>query len=103
MTDNCDLSKRYTAEYMAQESTSELNRKVHQLQDQIKSLTKYYEEKIMYLSETSNGQKVDKIIILKDEISILKSRILPEDTGHLYTTINVLEDRVRELRGSINE
>ena len=57
----------------------------------------------MYLNETSNGQKVDKIIILKDEISILKSRIQPEDTGHLYTTISVLEDRVKELRGSINE
>jgi len=103
MTDNTDTSRYYTAQYMAQESTSELNRKVTQLQDQNKKLIAYYEEKILKLSSDNNKDKVDKIIFLKDEIALLKSRIQPEDTGHLHTTINVLEDRVAELRGSINE
>lgn len=103
MTDNTDTSRYYTAQYMAQEGTSELNRKVHQLQLQIKNLTAYYEEKILNISTENNRDKVDKIIFLKDEISVLKSRIQPEDTGHLYTTISVLEDRIKELRGQINE
>ena len=103
MTDNTDTSRYYTAQYMAQESTSELNRKVHQLQLQIKNLTAYYEEKILNITTENNKGKVDRIIFLKDEISVLKSRIQPEDTGHLYTTISVLEDRIEELRNDINE
>lgn len=35
--------------------------------------------------------------ILKNEIEILKSRFLPEDTGHLRTAVSVLEDRIKEL------
>ena len=38
-----------------------------------------------------------RIAVLKDEIEVLKSRIEPHDTGHLYTTISTLEHRVREL------
>lgn len=34
---------------------------------------------------------------LKKEVEILKARIQPHDTGHIYTTISVLEDRIKEL------
>ena len=37
------------------------------------------------------------IAVLKEEVEILRSRIQPHDTGHLYTTINVLEHRLSEL------
>jgi hypothetical protein len=35
--------------------------------------------------------------ILKNEIEVLKSKYLPEDTGHLRTAVSVLEDRLKEL------
>ena len=35
--------------------------------------------------------------VLKEEIEILKSRIQPHDTGHLHTTIAVLEHRIKEM------
>ena len=35
--------------------------------------------------------------ILKNEIEVLKSKFLPEDTGHLRTAVNVLEERIKEL------
>jgi len=37
------------------------------------------------------------IVSLKEEIELLRSRIEPHDTGHLYTTIGTLEHRVEEL------
>ena len=38
-----------------------------------------------------------RIAVLYDEIEVLKSRIEPQDTGHLYTTISTLEHRIKEL------
>ena len=38
-----------------------------------------------------------RIAVLMDEIELLKSRIEPHDTGHLYTTISTLEHRIEEL------
>ncbi len=35
--------------------------------------------------------------ILKNEIEVLKSKYLPEDTGHLLTAVSVLEERLKEL------
>ena len=49
-----------------------------------------------------NQTTVDKIIMLMEEIAILESRFLPEDTGHLRTAVNVLKERVEELRKSAN-
>ncbi len=43
-----------------------------------------------------------KILILEDEIKVLERRILPEDTGHIHTTIRVLTDRIEELRSQLN-
>ncbi len=37
------------------------------------------------------------ISVIKEEIEILRSRIQPHDTGHLHTTISVLEHRLSEL------
>ena len=34
--------------------------------------------------------------VLRREIDILHNRLRPEDTGHLHTTIRVLEERLNE-------
>ena len=39
--------------------------------------------------------------ILMEEINIIKSRYTPEDTGHLRTTVSVLQERVKELKKDI--
>jgi len=41
--------------------------------------------------------------VLAQEIQLLKSRIQPTDTGHIYTTINVLESRVVELENALSQ
>ena len=38
-----------------------------------------------------------RIDILKEEVKVFRSRIEPHDTGHLHTTISVLEHRLSEL------
>ena len=50
-----------------------------------------------------NTMTVDKIIMLMEEIAILKSRFQEHDTGNLRTTVNVLEDRVKELKDRIHD
>ena len=35
--------------------------------------------------------------MLLEEIATLQRRIKPEDTGHIHTTISVLEERVEEI------
>jgi hypothetical protein len=39
--------------------------------------------------------------VLRREIEILKSRLQPEDTGHIHTTISVLEQRLNECMMTI--
>ena len=39
--------------------------------------------------------------VLKMEVEILKSRLQPEDTGHLHTTIRVLEERIKEIQQNL--
>ena len=34
---------------------------------------------------------------LRYEVSVLKTKLQPHDTGHIHTTISVLEDRIREI------
>ena len=46
--------------------------------------------------------EADRLIFLMEEISILKTKIRPEDTGHIYTTISTLESRIEEIRGELN-
>ena len=37
-------------------------------------------------------------MLLMDEIAIAKSKLRPEDTGHIHTSISYLETRVEEVR-----
>ena len=48
-------------------------------------------------------KEVDRLVFLMEEISILKSRLQPEDTGHIHTTISTLESRVEEIRNNLVE
>lgn len=36
--------------------------------------------------------------VLMREVALLRSRYTPEDTGHLRTTVSVLEERIKELK-----
>tara|TARA_X000001036_G_scaffold237042_1_gene221128 strand:- start:490 stop:672 length:183 start_codon:yes stop_codon:yes gene_type:complete len=44
-----------------------------------------------------------RLILLMDEISIAKSKLMPEDTGHIHTSISYLESRVDEVQKQIDE
>ena len=57
----------------------------------------------MINSNESNVVTVDKIIILLEEISVLRSRYTDSDTGHLRTAVSVLENRVQELRDRVHD
>tara|TARA_B100000886_G_C20032690_1_gene330536 strand:+ start:331 stop:504 length:174 start_codon:yes stop_codon:yes gene_type:complete len=48
-------------------------------------------------------KEVDRLVMLMEEIAILKSRLQPEDTGHIHTTISTLESRVEEIRNNLVE
>ena len=50
--------------------------------------------------DLGNVQAVLEYVIV-DEIAIIKSRIEPQDCGHMHTTVNMLQSRVEELRGEI--
>ena len=56
----------------------------------------------MTYNNESNLATVDKIIVLVEEISVLKSRYTESDTGHLRTAVSVLENRVQELRERVH-
>ena len=45
----------------------------------------------------SRSKELNHLVHLKDEINELKSRLRPEDTGHIHTTISVLEERAEEI------
>tara|TARA_R110002153_G_scaffold29711_1_gene91065 strand:- start:6775 stop:6939 length:165 start_codon:yes stop_codon:yes gene_type:complete len=44
-----------------------------------------------------------RLILLMDEIAVAKSKLLPEDTGHIHTSINYLQSRVDEVQQQIEE
>ena len=46
--------------------------------------------------------KVDRLVFLVEEVSLLKTRIRPEDTGNIHTAINVLEHAIEELKKELN-
>jgi predicted metal-dependent hydrolase len=41
---------------------------------------------------------VDRLEFLVDEIHILEGKIREHDTGHIHTAINVLKQRVKEVK-----
>jgi len=51
----------------------------------------------------SRSKELNHLVHLKDEINELKTRIRPEDTGHIHTTISVLENRVEEITKKLAE
>ena len=46
---------------------------------------------------------VDRLVFLMEEIAVLESRFQPQDTGHLRTAVNVLRERVEELRDGMKD
>ena len=44
---------------------------------------------------------LDKLIFLMETIAELKTKLRPEDTGHIHTTISTLENMVEETREKI--
>ena len=46
-------------------------------------------------------KEIDRLVMLMEEIAILKSRLQPHDTGHIHTTISTLESRVEEIRNNL--
>ena len=51
----------------------------------------------------SRSQLLQHLRALEEEIRILQSRLQPQDTGYLHTTINTLQERVNELELEIND
>ena len=50
-----------------------------------------------------HNDKVTHMLALIDEIDIIKSRIEPQDCGHMHTTVNMLESRVQELKKELQQ
>ncbi len=48
------------------------------------------------------NDKLTHMLALIDEIAIIKSRIEPQDCGHMHTTVSMLQSRVEELRKEID-
>ena len=44
-----------------------------------------------------SSRLMNHVRALQEEIGVLKDRIQPHDTGHIHTTIDTLEDRVKEI------
>ena len=55
-----------------------------------------------YPSNEWNTTTVEKIIMLMEEIAVLESRFEEHDTGNLRTAVNVLKQRVLELKVRIH-
>ena len=45
----------------------------------------------------THEQKLEHMLSLKREVVILKDMLQPHDTGHIHTTINMLENRIKWL------
>jgi len=54
--------------------------------------------KINIMEITNPKQHIEFLLA---EIQVLRSRFEDTDTGHLRTTVNVLEERVKELLNSL--
>ena len=50
-----------------------------------------------------SSRLMNHVRMLNEEISVLKGRIQPHDTGHIHTTINTLEERVQEINKMIED
>jgi|TARA_Y100001963_G_scaffold25713_1_gene34858 hypothetical protein len=51
--------------------------------------------------DTSIRALMNYMNFLLEEIKVLRARIQPHDTGHIHTTVSVLEGRVKEIQDKI--
>lgn len=52
------------------------------------------------LQRSKNKKLINDLIrvdVIKDEIEYAKSQLQPHDTGHIYTAISWMEDRIEKL------
>ena len=54
-------------------------------------------------SVTMHNSKLTHIIALMDEVECLKGEIRSSGTGHFYTTISTLENRIKRLRKQLEQ
>jgi len=59
------------------------------------------EDAIMVQINSHSVDQLDYLSVLECEIRVLHDRLQPHDTGHLHTTINVLKERIEEIKGDI--
>jgi len=52
---------------------------------------------------TMHNSKLTHIIALMDEVECLKGEVRPSGTGHIYTTISTLENRIKRLRKQLEQ
>ena len=57
----------------------------------------------MQIDDMSRSQLINHVKALQDEISILRDRLRPAATGHIHTTINTLEDRLKECQAELDK
>tara|TARA_R110002096_G_scaffold295754_1_gene490084 strand:- start:75 stop:257 length:183 start_codon:yes stop_codon:yes gene_type:complete len=50
------------------------------------------------MNKQKAAKKIEYMNFLIEEISIQKNRIEDTDTGHIHTTVNVLQKRVEEIQ-----
>ena len=43
-----------------------------------------------------------RLLVLNQEIELLKEKIKPQATGHIHTAISVLKDQISEIEETIN-
>jgi hypothetical protein len=43
-----------------------------------------------------------RLLVLNQEIELLKEKIKPQATGHIHTAISVLKDQINEIEETIN-
>ena len=39
-----------------------------------------------------------RLMVLTDEVEYYRTMLMPHDTGHIHTTINFLEERIKDLQ-----
>lgn len=49
----------------------------------------------------SKVNPLDYLLVLQEEVAYQKSQLQPHDTGHIHTTIGVLEQRIVEIEEKI--
>lgn len=49
------------------------------------------------------NSRITHLLALMDEVTYLKTQTRESDTGHIFTTIRTLEDRINKLRKEIEK